>query len=176
MKYTIITILAALAVVGGIALYSFSQESSQKVDSPVKVTSVKDNTNTASDKQSPSAGTPAPAAPKVDVQKLLAANPGSGATQEQLKSFSATVSNASVDASAIDVTSCNPSPAVARVKLGKPLMFKNSDAVTHKIVNGKEIVLDIPTGSKELTPAFPGPGIFGYSCDSKIVGIFLVVP
>jgi plastocyanin len=175
MKYTIITILAAIAVVAGIVLYGFTRKTEP---SPVATAPVaKDKTVPAPNKQTTqNSVTTTPTTPKVDVQKLLADNPGAGATQDQLKAFSATVSDASIDATGIDVTSCSPTPAVARVKLGKPLTFKNSDAATHIIVNGKEVVFDVPTGTKTLTPTFPGPGIFGYSCDTKIVGIFLVVP
>lgn len=112
----------------------------------------------------------------VDVSGLLAMNPGDDGTTEQLKSFSAKVSTYAVNTSAVDVTSCLPNPVVSRVMINKPIVFNNSDTVAHKIVNGK-IVIDVPAdGAKSVTPAFQGPGIYGYSCDSKIVGIFLVMP
>jgi len=117
---------------------------------------------------------PKPAA--VDVQALLATNPGPRATQQQLKVFSANVSSYSVDANSIDVTACMPNPAVARIKMGKPLTLKNSDSVAHTLVNGSITMQSPANSSKTLTPAFTSPGIYGYSCDTKITGIFLVVP
>ncbi len=111
-----------------------------------------------------------------NVEELLKLNPGSGATTDQMRVFSAKVSNFATDTSSVDVTSCAPNPSVARVTLNKPINFVNSDSVAHKLVNGK-ITIDVPAkGSKKITPAFQGPGIYGYSCDTKISGIFLVVP
>ena len=112
----------------------------------------------------------------VNVSGLLAMNPGDGGTAEQLKSFSAKVSTYAVDTSTVDVTSCSPNPVVSRTKIKKPIVFNNSDTGSHKIINGN-IIIDVPAnGTKSVTPAFQGPGIYGYSCDSRIVGIFLVMP
>lgn len=114
--------------------------------------------------------------PTVDVNNLLSENPGAGATTEELKAFSIKVSRHALSTSVVDVTSCSPRPEVARISLKQPIEFKNSDSIPHKLINGK-VVIDVPANkSKIITPAFPGPGIFGYSCDTKIVGIFLVVP
>lgn len=112
----------------------------------------------------------------IDITALLALNPGAGATTEQMREFSAKVSGYSKDATSINVTSCEPDPQIARIKKGQPINFKNSDSSSHKIVNGK-LVIDVPANSnKAIIPAFPGLGIYGYTCDTKMAGIFLVVP
>lgn len=116
--------------------------------------------------------TPAPSL----VETLLAENPGGGATQEQLKAWSGKVSSYSVETSSIDVANCSPNPAIAKVTLKKPILFTNVDSVAHKLVNGN-ITIEVPAqGSKSVAPAFAGPGIYGYSCDTRITGIFLVMP
>ncbi|MFZ2522239.1 MAG: hypothetical protein WAX44_00030 [Minisyncoccia bacterium] len=112
----------------------------------------------------------------VNVEKLLTLNPGSNATTEQLKSFALSVSSYAIDTTSVDVTSCSPNPAVSRVTMKKNINFVNSDSVAHKLINGK-ITIEVPAkGSKQVSPAFPGPGIYGYSCDTKMAGIFLVMP
>lgn len=113
---------------------------------------------------------------RIDISKLLSENPKSGASQDELTAFSAKVSSYAVDTTSVDVSSCLPNPAVARVNMGKAITFKNSDSLPHRLVNGK-ITIDIPANSsKAISPAFPSPGIYGYSCDTEITGIFLVMP
>ena len=155
---TLISLLVVLAVIAlGYLIYS-NQESS-----------VSQNNNAPSTNRLPTS-------PKLDINKLLAKNPGSGATASQLKSFSAEVSSYAVDTSSVEVTACSPNPAVVRVPLNKPISFKNTDSLPHKLVNGN-ITINVPANSsKSVTPAFAGPGIYAYSCDTKILGIFLVMP
>lgn len=113
---------------------------------------------------------------KFDINALLAENPGAGATESQLGVFSQKVFGYSVETSEIDVSSCNPKPAVSRISFGKSVVFKNSDSISHKLVNGN-LVIDVPASSSiKLVPKFDGRGIYGYSCDTKMVGIFMIVP
>jgi plastocyanin len=150
--------------------YIFVQKTPEKVD-------ISSNSNIPTKTSpSPSPSTNPNLPPQVDITALLAKNPGAGATTEQLKEFSSKVSDLSKDATSIDMTSCNPNPQISRVKIGKPITFKNSDSVSHKVVNGN-LVIDIAAKSnKAITPAFPSLGIYGYTCDTKMAGIFLVVP
>lgn len=165
---TIITVLLAAIIVLGFLIYNQSK-------APLTLPDGENNTtNNLTPENSKPVSNTLPPAP--NVAELLEENPGSGANTAQLTTWSAKVSSYAVNTSAVEVTACAPSPAVARVSLNQPITFKNTDSVAHTLVNGK-ITMTIPANSsKAITPNFAGPGIYGYSCDTKITGIFLVMP
>ena len=158
--------LIVLLVIGVVIVWGLSALQKKSADNTnPKVTTFPTNTPVV-----------VPPAPSVDVVKLLAENPGSGATKEQLTTFSAKVSGYSKDATSIDVSGCVPNPTVSRIKLNTPIIFKNTDAASHKLVNGN-LTINVPANSSTaIIPEFASLGIYGYSCDTKITGIFLVVP
>lgn len=177
-KIMIVVLVLGILVLG-FFIYRV-QKAPLVVGEPVINTPV-NNTNTPSTNTPinnvPGTNTPTVTTPAFSfAETLLNENPGANATQEQLKTWSAKVASYSVETSSVDVASCNPNPVVAKVTLKKPILFTNVDTVSHRLVNG-DITIDVPAqGSKSVAPAFAGPGIYGYSCDTRITGIFLVMP
>lgn len=108
------------------------------------------------------------------VNVLFAANPGPNATTDQLKTYSGRVFQASTESSSLDVTGCSPTPAILHMGVGKSLAIKNTDSVSHKLVNGTLINLDVAAKSDKSIDLNLQPGIYVYSCDTKIAGIIQV--
>lgn len=156
---TVVLVLIVIAVALGIGIY-INGRSSQPV-----AYSTPQNTN------------PTPPTPvKSAVQILVDANPGPNATTEQLKTYSGKVFQASVESTTLDVSGCSPIPSVLRTKTDSALTIKNTDSVSHKILNGTALNLDVAANSsKSVSPKLP-LGIYSYSCDSKITGIIIVIP
>ena len=170
-KATITIVVLVVVALIGILLWRTNKSSNPSTMSQSTTPSASPSPATQ-----PSTPTPAPTSQQPDVKALLAANPGQGATQQEMKDFSAKVSAVSVDTSTVDITACAPVPAVAHVKLHTPITIKNQDPADHKLVNG-DIAITVPASSSQsYTPNFAGPGIYGYSCDTKLAGIFLVTP
>ena len=168
LQKVIISILVLAILVVGYLIYTSNKSSNYNNPTSTTTPNSSNNYTRASNNNSSKS--------TMDVGKILAEDPGSGATTDQFAAFSAKVASYSVDTTSVNITGCFPKPAVAKVMLHKPITFNNADKVGHKLINGK-IVIDIGANtSKAIAPNFQGPGIYGYSCDSKIVGIFLVIP
>ncbi len=86
--------------------------------------------------------------------------------------------------SAVDITACKPSPAVAppegiypvRLKINSKVDFKNSDAKAHDISFSPTHTYKIPAKGK-LTITFnfyKFPGIRNYTCDFKPAGSIVI--
>ncbi|MCE9549080.1 hypothetical protein K8Q98_01640 [Candidatus Nomurabacteria bacterium] len=171
-KIIIVVLVVAILVLG---FFIYKNQKSPIVLNTSENTSV-NNTNATNNTNPTNSNVIVKPTVPAYVATLLASNPGSGATTEQLKEFSAKVFSYAVDASSIEVTHCVPNPAVARVFLNKPINFKNMDSIPHTLVNG-DVTMNIPANkTTAITPKFAGPGIYGYSCDTAINGIFLVMP
>lgn len=172
MKYILIGIVAAAIVVAGVVFW-WSRQSANNVLTPPAVV----NTNTAPSKTPPPAAAPTDQKPNatVNVAELLSYNKPNP-TPAEMQDFTNRVASASVAATSLDISSCNPNPPVLKVNLKDSFSVVNKDAVPHKIFHGKGLDVEIGAKStKTITPPFTQGGIYGYSCDNKINGIIFVV-
>lgn len=120
---------------------------------------------------------PPDAKASLSVKDLLGSNPGSGASEEDIREYSVKVSSVAVQSGVLNVKNCEPSPSVMHLKLKQSVTIENTDSVAHRIYHASGIDLSIPPRSnKTYTLKFPNPGIFGYACDGKLPGIFFVTP
>ncbi|MCP6719983.1 MAG: hypothetical protein KJI72_01475 [Patescibacteria group bacterium] len=145
--------LIVVAVVLGYAIYSQSPE---KPELKAEISSL----------------TPTP-----DESEVLNVPDLNASTEEKQRHFELVVQVAKT-AEFLDISDCNPSPVVMKIKKGETIAVRNNDSADHSIVFNLESIHPIPAGStKNITNVFDkGPGVYGYGCDASTgaVGMFLV--
>ncbi len=166
--------LVVVAVILGYNIYQQSQVT----------TSVK----TPAGQQSQSAVTKQSSAPAQKRQltaeeKQVLIFPRPNATQSELKAHSDLVNKLGNQSGVpqLDITDCQPTPIVYRVKLGGSFKVKNSDNKEHVFYTQPNLKTTIGANSEKSVPSSSigaALGDFGYNCDNStsVVGIIQIVP
>lgn len=113
---------------------------------------------------------------KEDKARLLAYLPQT-ATAEEREKYVDFVLSKSVETSKVDVSFCNASPLVAKIKNGTKLTFVSRDRESSHVISfDPKHVYTVPlNGSVEVTFNFSKyPGVKKYLCDSMPRGIVLL--
>ncbi len=186
MKYTIIAIVLAVAVV--LSVFFLVKSTKSPADTAIPsvsntqkpVEQTKPNQSTTSDSASQQAGDSKAQASKIsktELTALFAASPASGASKDEYQTYFKRVLEASVSATVLDVTGCAPKPNLIHFKEKQAITFENRDSAAHVLTNGpgKTVIATIPANSsKEIVPT-SGQGLIGYACDGvgPVGGMFV---
>ena len=96
----------------------------------------------------------------------LPIGPSEDASEEEKTAFGRSIRELGVDTDSINITDCNISPVVARVKLGNFVRFVNDSAEAHELSVFEE---ELTVSAYDSVSVEAGlPGIFGIACGSSL--------
>lgn len=118
--------------------------------------------------------TPNPGPSLSVIVELMRSAPGANASESEKQAFSSRVASLGVESTMVDLRTCSPAPSIIRFKAGSRVTVKNSDSVSHTITHPIGLNVSVAARSEVSQSLNLSAGIYGYSCDGKLAGIFLV--
>jgi len=108
------------------------------------------------------------------VQGLLSKMPTSAASPDAAL-YSQEVLAAAKSAAVLEIHNCQMTPPVLLLtNSSEELVVRNHDQQTHQLSHAKFNYEIAASGETKVSTKFDSPGIYGYTCDDKLSGIFLV--
>lgn len=175
--YTGIGILALIAIVMSYKIY---QQQSGYKKSPASTPSytAKPGTPFSSSKASNNTQTPAPSVQDFSAaRRVISAYPGPSASDDQKKEYQKVIDTNAQFSGTLDISSCNTTPLVLKVKNGSDLTLVNNDSAVRSIFFGPGKQYDVAAKNSSTIKVDLNTGVNMYRCnltDNPIVGVFVV--
>ncbi len=164
MKYTIIAIILAAALVAGVAFLVRSKE--------VDKAAMRGDSTSQKDQQGQT-GKPS-AQPQANTETTQTKGsttlaefkfPAQGAPKEEFDAFNKKVYDTSVATNKIEVTNCTATPLVVRVKAGEQFSIRNNDSVERKVSNLGSKTPTVIAPQTEIKISLKDAGVYGFGCE-----------
>ena len=111
-------------------------------------------------------------------RKKIASYPGPSASEEQKKEFGTIIGKNAQTSDTLDITNCNTSPLVLKVKKGSNIKLINNGSTGNAILFGPGKQHEVPANGSITMTVSLDVGINSYRCTgisgSPIVGVFVV--
>lgn len=119
-----------------------------------------------------------PTPKKLDERTAVLSFPQPNASQEDHKTYAATVAKYAKKTDTISISGCRPEPVATEVTYQQTVTFKNPDTVAHTVATDQNHKVTVPAkGEAKFAIDFgESKGIFAYGCDDSPsgVGVFAI--